>query len=45
MLYCGCKSKHKNGTNKHFINKIRDKTTFLLFYPVKRNKKILFILF
>ena len=39
LLYCGCKSKHKNGTNKHFINKIRDKTTFLLFYPVKRNKK------
>lgn len=30
---------------KHFINKMRDKTAFLSFYPAKRNKKILFILF
>ncbi|RGM48284.1 hypothetical protein DXC10_08285 [Bacteroides sp. OM08-11] len=45
IFYCGCKSKHKNDTNKQFINKMRDKTTKILFYPAKRNKKILFILF
>jgi len=45
LCYCGCKSKHKNDTNKQFIKKMQDKTAFLLFYPAKRNKKILFILF
>jgi len=42
---CGCKSKHKNDTSKQFIKKMRDKTAKMLFYPAKRNKKILFILF
>ncbi|RGN40419.1 hypothetical protein DXB65_01980 [Bacteroides oleiciplenus] len=44
FLCCGCKSTHKNQTSKQFINKMRHKTTFLLFYAAKRNKKILFIL-
>ncbi|RHE93801.1 hypothetical protein DW712_07000 [Bacteroides intestinalis] len=44
FLYCGCKSTHKNETNKQFIKKMRDKTTKILFYPAKKNKKILFIL-
>ncbi|HCY71929.1 hypothetical protein DWW88_03335 [Bacteroides cellulosilyticus] len=44
FLCCGCKSTHKNETNKQFIKKMRDKTTKILFYPAKRNKKILFIL-
>ncbi len=44
VLGCGCKSKHKNDTCKHFIKKMRDKTAKILFYPAKRNKKILFIL-
>ncbi|RGS51736.1 hypothetical protein DWX87_17200 [Bacteroides uniformis] len=43
--HCGCKSTHKNETDKHFIKKMRYKTTILLFYTAKWNKKILFILF
>ncbi|EGF58464.1 conserved domain protein [Bacteroides fluxus YIT 12057] len=43
--YSVCKSTHKNETRKQIINKMRDKTTKMMFYPAKRNKKILFILF
>lgn len=45
LFRCGCKSKHKNDTNKQIINKMRYKTTYSLFYTAKENKKIIFNLF